>query len=147
MSLFQIGIDIEKVLIVGKNVGDCVLKGYEDNRKYSKKQTKEILQKFWDLGLRTIPGGGAEVLNNDIDGVIATNTTTDHDFIIPKGGLSGEPLFKRSNEILVKCRNFLFEAFEPHFNRTLAAIVASSQFFYSSLAIILKQYHLLFFNW
>lgn len=34
--------------------------------KYSKKQTKEILQKFWDLGLRTIPGGGAEVLNNNI---------------------------------------------------------------------------------
>ena len=34
--------------------------------KYSKKQTKEILQRFWDLGLRTIPGGGAEVLNNNI---------------------------------------------------------------------------------
>ena len=48
-----------------------------------------------------------EVLNNEIDGVIATNTTTDHDFIIPKGGLSGEPLFKRSNEVLLKCRNFL----------------------------------------
>ena len=48
-----------------------------------------------------------EVLNNDIDGVIATNTTTNHNFRISKGGLSGEPLFNRSNEILVRCRNFL----------------------------------------
>ncbi|MDG2006560.1 MAG: cyclic dehypoxanthinyl futalosine synthase [Thermodesulfobacteriota bacteirum] len=34
--------------------------------KYSAITTKELLQLFWDLGLRTIPGGGAEVLSNKV---------------------------------------------------------------------------------
>ena len=53
----------------------------------------------------------SEVLKNDIDGVIATNTTTDHNFRIAKGGLSGEPLFNRSNEVLKICRNSLGSQF------------------------------------
>lgn len=32
--------------------------------KYEDLSTEEVLQKFWDAGLRTIPGGGAEVLTN-----------------------------------------------------------------------------------
>jgi len=34
--------------------------------KYSGISTKEVLQMFWDEGLRTIPGGGAEVLSNKV---------------------------------------------------------------------------------
>ncbi|MGH7885323.1 MAG: cyclic dehypoxanthinyl futalosine synthase [Thermodesulfobacteriota bacterium] len=34
--------------------------------KYENLSTKEILQSFWDAGLRTIPGGGAEVLTNQM---------------------------------------------------------------------------------
>jgi len=34
--------------------------------KYSNIETKEVIRKFWDAGLRTIPGGGAEVLSNRI---------------------------------------------------------------------------------
>ena len=34
--------------------------------KYSNISTKELLEIFWDLGLRTIPGGGAEVLSNKV---------------------------------------------------------------------------------
>ena len=34
--------------------------------KYSSMTTKEILSLFWELGLRTIPGGGAEVLSNKV---------------------------------------------------------------------------------
>ncbi len=34
--------------------------------KYSGISTKEVLQKLWDAGLRTIPGGGAEVLSNRV---------------------------------------------------------------------------------
>ena len=34
--------------------------------KYTSKTTKEIIKLFWDLGLRTIPGGGAEVLSNKV---------------------------------------------------------------------------------
>jgi|TARA_B100000131_G_scaffold246325_1_gene239250 cyclic dehypoxanthinyl futalosine synthase len=34
--------------------------------KYSDLDTKKILKLFWDSGLRTIPGGGAEVLTNNI---------------------------------------------------------------------------------
>jgi cyclic dehypoxanthinyl futalosine synthase len=32
--------------------------------KYTGIETKDVLQQFWDAGLRTIPGGGAEVLSN-----------------------------------------------------------------------------------
>lgn len=32
--------------------------------KYENLSTKEVLQSFWEAGLRTIPGGGAEVLTN-----------------------------------------------------------------------------------
>lgn len=32
--------------------------------KYEGISTAEVLQKFWDAGLRTIPGGGAEILTN-----------------------------------------------------------------------------------
>jgi len=34
--------------------------------KYSGISTKEVLEKLWDAGLRTIPGGGAEVLSNRV---------------------------------------------------------------------------------
>ena len=34
--------------------------------KYSKISTKEVLKNFWNHGLRTIPGGGAEVLSNRV---------------------------------------------------------------------------------
>lgn len=34
--------------------------------KYEGLTTKEVLQQFWDAGLRTIPGGGAEILTNRI---------------------------------------------------------------------------------
>lgn len=34
--------------------------------KYEGLTTREVLQQFWDAGLRTIPGGGAEILTNKI---------------------------------------------------------------------------------
>ncbi|MBI2485592.1 MAG: dehypoxanthine futalosine cyclase [Deltaproteobacteria bacterium] len=34
--------------------------------KYSGITSKEVLQKLWDAGLRTIPGGGAEILSNRV---------------------------------------------------------------------------------
>lgn len=34
--------------------------------KYSDLTTEEVLSRFWDAGLRTIPGGGAEVLSNRV---------------------------------------------------------------------------------
>lgn len=34
--------------------------------KYSGITTKDVLKQLWDAGLRTIPGGGAEVLNNRV---------------------------------------------------------------------------------
>ncbi|HXG30973.1 MAG TPA: cyclic dehypoxanthinyl futalosine synthase [Thermodesulfobacteriota bacterium] len=34
--------------------------------KYSGLSTKEVLERLWDAGLRTIPGGGAEVLSNRV---------------------------------------------------------------------------------
>ncbi|TDI90617.1 MAG: radical SAM protein, partial [Candidatus Dadabacteria bacterium] len=34
--------------------------------KYTGITTKEVLQQLWDAGLRTIPGGGAEVLSNRV---------------------------------------------------------------------------------
>lgn len=34
--------------------------------KYEGITTREVLQQFWDAGLRTIPGGGAEILSNRV---------------------------------------------------------------------------------
>src|ERR1700756_1276964 len=34
--------------------------------KYSEITTKEVLEKLWEAGLRTIPGGGAEILSNRV---------------------------------------------------------------------------------
>jgi len=34
--------------------------------KYSRIRTREVLEKLWEAGLRTIPGGGAEVLSNRV---------------------------------------------------------------------------------
>ena len=47
-----------------------------------------------------------QMLNYEIDGVIATNTTidknllTDKSFLTNKGGVSGKPLFKKSNTLV-----------------------------------------------
>ena len=34
--------------------------------KYGGMDTREVLRRFWDAGLRTIPGGGAEILSNRV---------------------------------------------------------------------------------
>ncbi len=53
------------------------------------------------------------ILAHKIDGVIATNTTLNHDAVKhwphgnESGGLSGEPLFTRSTELLKQLNNLL----------------------------------------
>jgi dihydroorotate dehydrogenase len=48
-----------------------------------------------------------QLKGKEIDGLIATNTTNDHSFKKILGGLSGEPLFNKSNLILKTCRKIL----------------------------------------
>ncbi len=54
----------------------------------------------------------AEILNEQkIDGLITTNTTTDHNHSKGKGGLSGGLLFEKSTEVLRKMRKLLGKDF------------------------------------
>ena len=51
------------------------------------------------------------IADNKIDGLICSNTTTDHNYKGEKGGLSGAPLFNKSTEILKLARNSLGKEF------------------------------------
>ena len=54
-----------------------------------------------------------QMLNYEIDGVIATNTTIDKNLLIDKsflsnkGGVSGKPLFKKSNALIKNIKSFV----------------------------------------
>jgi dihydroorotate dehydrogenase len=53
------------------------------------------------------------MLNYEIDGVIATNTTIDKNLLIDKsfltnkGGVSGKPLFKKSNTLMKNMKSLV----------------------------------------
>ncbi len=51
------------------------------------------------------------LLKFSIDGLICTNTTTNHNHFSGSGGLSGQPLMKTSTEVLKKARKFLGDEF------------------------------------
>jgi len=80
-----------------------------DLKKISDKNTPILLKIAPDLEFEQQKNIAKIVLNNSIDGVIISNTTIDRNLNLksPKsveiGGLSGKPLFEKSNEVL---RNF-----------------------------------------
>ena len=47
-----------------------------------------------------------QILDKDVDGIICSNTTINHNYPL-QGGLSGEELFKISNKNFIAFRNFL----------------------------------------
>ena len=51
------------------------------------------------------------VLSNEIDGLIATNTTINHENLKGKGGMSGKPLFAQSTKVLKLMRKSLGKEF------------------------------------
>lgn len=66
-----------------------------------------------DLDFSALPEMVEIILAHKVDGVIATNTTLNHDAVKhyahgnESGGLSGEPLFARSTELLKKLNDLL----------------------------------------
>ena len=78
-------------------------------QKISHKNTPILLKIAPDLGLEQQKNIAKIVMDNAIDGIIISNTTIERNFNLknPKsaetGGLSGKPLFEKSNEVL---RNF-----------------------------------------
>ena len=67
----QLGLDyyLEIVRRAGKEIPDLHLHAFSAPEiaavaKYERLDTKDVLRSLWDAGLRTIPGGGAEVLSN-----------------------------------------------------------------------------------
>ena len=78
-------------------------------QKISQKNTPILLKIAPDLEFEQLKNIAKIVLNNSIDGVIISNTTIARNLnlkspkSIENGGLSGKPLFEKSNEIL---RNF-----------------------------------------
>ena len=51
------------------------------------------------------------IIDNKIDGLICSNTTSEHNYKNGKGGLSGAPLFNKSTEILKLARDSLGKEF------------------------------------
>ena len=51
------------------------------------------------------------IKSNSIDGLICSNTTTDHNYFSGSGGLSGKPLMELSTKALSLSRKFLGESF------------------------------------
>ena len=51
-----------------------------------------------------------QILDKDIDGIVCSNTTINHNYPY-EGGLSGEKLFEISNKNLFALRNFLGSSF------------------------------------
>ena len=51
------------------------------------------------------------IKDNSIDGLICSNTTTDHNYLSGSGGLSGKPLMKLSTKALSLSRKFLGDDF------------------------------------
>lgn len=67
----ELGLDyyLEIVRRAGKEIPDLHLHAFSAPEiaavaKYERLDTKDVLRSLWDAGLRTIPGGGAEVLSN-----------------------------------------------------------------------------------
>ncbi|MDO5724189.1 MAG: quinone-dependent dihydroorotate dehydrogenase [Flaviflexus sp.] len=58
-----------------------------------------------DMADEDLPGIAKLVAEENLDGVVATNTTIDHDF--GAGGLSGEPLTSRSRSVVRQLRDLL----------------------------------------
>lgn len=58
-----------------------------------------------DMADEDLPGIAQLVKDEGLDGVVATNTTIDHDF--GAGGLSGEPLTRRSRAVVRQLRDLL----------------------------------------
>jgi cyclic dehypoxanthinyl futalosine synthase len=67
----ELGYYIELVRRVRKEIPDLHLHAFSAPEisaiaKYSGISTKEVLEKLWEAGLRTIPGGGAEILSDRV---------------------------------------------------------------------------------
>jgi len=69
-----------------------------------------VLKLSPDLGEIDLELISKDILDKDIDGVICTNTTINHNYIY-EGGLSGEELFEISNNTLVSLRDYLGKSF------------------------------------
>lgn len=60
-----------------------------------------------DMSLDELRVLSTSVLQNNLDGIICSNTTSNHDHFSNKGGLSGKPLFESSTKTLVELRGFV----------------------------------------
>ena len=60
-----------------------------------------------DMSLDELRVLSTSVLRNNLDGIICSNTTSNHDHFSNKGGLSGKPLFESSTKTLVELRGFV----------------------------------------
>jgi len=64
-----------------------------------------------DNNKESLKGICEAVKDNSIDGLICSNTTTDHNYLSGSGGLSGKPLMEASTKALSLSRSFLGDNF------------------------------------
>jgi dihydroorotate dehydrogenase len=83
-----------------------MMKKKNELKNQRKKNTPILLKVAPDLTLQEQEKIAEIVIKNEIDGLIINNTTIDRDLnlrsknVVESGGLSGAPLFKKSNEVL-----------------------------------------------
>ena len=90
------------------------------------------------------------VLRNKLDGIICSNTTTNHNHSSKKGGLSGRPLFESSTSTLLKLRGYVgadlpiiasggvmdLETFEQKINKGANAVQIYTGFIYKGPSLV-----------
>tara|TARA_Y100000992_G_scaffold68899_1_gene42984 strand:- start:3063 stop:4088 length:1026 start_codon:yes stop_codon:yes gene_type:complete len=83
---------------------------HESLMKKNHKRVPLILKVSPDMGLDDLENFCSLVINYEIDGIIATNTTIDNEVLKskslkPNGGISGKPLLNKSNEAIKIIKN------------------------------------------
>ena len=90
-----------------------IKKTHDELSKKYKKIVPLVLKISPDIEENNLEALCKKMLNYEIDGVIATNTTIDKNILIDKsfldykGGVSGKPLFKKSNILIKKIKNLV----------------------------------------
>ena len=126
------------------------IKGRQEELSSTKGYTPILVKISPDMSSDELKILSESVLRNRLDGVICSNTTTNHNHSSKKGGLSGEPLFESSTSSLMALRVFVgpdlpiiasggvmdLETFEQKINKGANAVQIYTGFIYKGPSLI-----------
>jgi len=146
-----------------KNLRDLQSKGYIDNLlssikerqlalTLSKDYTPILIKISPDMSFDELKTVSSSILQNKLDGVICSNTTSNHKHSYGKGGLSGKPLFELSTNTLEVLRSLVgpdlpiiasggvmdLESFEEKIDKGANAVQIYTGFIYEGPSLVNK---------